>query len=167
MKRISQFTAGGFRLVDALMAIGMLVMTAMVFANVVLRYGFESGILGSIEVSRFLFVWIIMLGAVGCLRLDEHLQLMTFVQRMAPPVRRFVLRLGWALILLCCVMLAVGSLRQTIANWGNAQPMSGISIGLVYFSGVVGGVLMALIALYRQWRPEAVVEGDKSVGDIA
>lgn len=167
MKRISRFTDAGFRLVDAVTALGMLVMTVMVFANVVLRYGFESGILGSVEVSRFLFVWIIMLGAVGCLRLDEHLQLLTFVQRLKPPARRAVLRLGWALVLMCCVMLAVGSLRQTFANWGNAQPMSGIPIGLVYLAGVVGGTLMALIAVYRLWRPEAAVEGEKSVGDIA
>ena len=167
MKPIVRFTDAGFKLVDVAMAAAMLVMTVMVFVNVVLRYGFSSGILGSIEVSRFLFVWIVLLGAVGCLRHGEHLQLTTFIDRLPAPLRRAVLRLGWALILMCCVMLTSGSFRQTLDNWANPQPMSGIPIGLVYLAGVVSGVLMSLIALWRLWKPEAAAADEPSVGDIA
>lgn len=167
MKPFVRLTDAGFKLVDAVLAAAMLVMTIMVFINVVLRYGFDSGILGSIEVSRFLFVWIVLLGAIGCLRHGEHLQLMTFVDRMSPPLRRVVLRFGWALILMCCVMLTTGSFRQTIDNWANPQPMSGIPIGLVYLAGVIAGSLMSLIAFYRLWKPEVAVDGEPHVGDIA
>ncbi len=167
MKPIVRLTDAGFKLVDVAMAAAMLIMTAMVFVNVVLRYGFSSGILGSIEVSRFLFVWIVLLGAVGCLRHGEHLQLMTFVDKLSPALRRLVLRVGWALILMCSVMLTTGSFRQTIDNWANPQPMSGIPIGLVYLGGVVAGALMSLIALWRLWKPDAAAETEPSVGDIA
>jgi TRAP-type C4-dicarboxylate transport system permease small subunit len=37
-------------------------MVILVFGNVVLRYGFNSGITFSEEVSRFLFVWMVFLG---------------------------------------------------------------------------------------------------------
>ncbi|MEO5883317.1 MAG: TRAP transporter small permease subunit, partial [Caldimonas sp.] len=39
-------------------------MVVLVFGNVVLRYGFNSGITASEELSRFLFVWLTFMGAV-------------------------------------------------------------------------------------------------------
>lgn len=172
MKWFVRLTESSQRLIDAIMALMMVVMIVMVFANVVLRYGFASGILGSIEISRFLFVWIVMLGAIGCLSAGEHLRLLTGVFLMPPRLRRVVLRAGWALIVLCCAMLTVGSLRQTLDNWSNAQPMSGISVGLVYLAGVVGGGAMTLIALYRLWRLEPELDrprsdADASAGDLS
>ena len=43
-------------------------MVVLVFANVLLRYGFNSGITLSEELSRWLFVWMTFLGAVVALR---------------------------------------------------------------------------------------------------
>ena len=39
-------------------------MVVLVFGNVVLRYGFNSGIVVSEEVSRWLLVWLTFLGAI-------------------------------------------------------------------------------------------------------
>jgi len=44
------------------------VMVVMVFGNVVLRYAFNSGIIVSEEVSRWLFLWVTFLGAIVALR---------------------------------------------------------------------------------------------------
>ena len=51
------------RLLDALIALFLAIMVVLVFGNVVLRYGFNSGITVSEEVSRWLFVWLTFLGA--------------------------------------------------------------------------------------------------------
>lgn len=48
-------------------------MVILVFGNMVLRYGFNYEIIFSEEVSRFLFVWMVFLGAVLMLRDNEHL----------------------------------------------------------------------------------------------
>ncbi|MBS1208653.1 MAG: Tripartite ATP-independent periplasmic transporter DctQ component, partial [Proteobacteria bacterium] len=53
-------------------------MVILVFGNVVLRYGFNSGITFSEEVSRFLFVWMVFLGSVLMLRDNGHLGVHTF-----------------------------------------------------------------------------------------
>jgi TRAP-type C4-dicarboxylate transport system permease small subunit len=47
-------------------AIGMMLalMVILVFGNVVHRYGFNSGITTSEEVSRYLFIWLTFIGAV-------------------------------------------------------------------------------------------------------
>ena len=52
-----------FSAVEALLALAMAAMVAMVFGNVVLRYLFGCGIVVSEELSRFLFLWLTFLGA--------------------------------------------------------------------------------------------------------
>ena len=61
------------RAVTALMAVALMVLVALVFVNVVLRYGFNSSIKVSEEVSRWLFVWITFMGAVVAIREHTHL----------------------------------------------------------------------------------------------
>ena len=62
-------------------------MVVLVFGNVVLRYGFNSGITVSEELSRWLFVWLTFLGAVVALREHAHLGTDTLVARL-PPLRQ-------------------------------------------------------------------------------
>ena len=57
-------------------------MVVMVFGNVVLRYGFNSGITASEELSRWLFVWMTYLGAVVALRNRAHLGTDSVVSRL-------------------------------------------------------------------------------------
>lgn len=61
------------RLFSFLMVAALALMVVMVFGNVVLRYGFNSGITVSEELSRWLFVWMTFLGAVVALRAHGHL----------------------------------------------------------------------------------------------
>ena len=57
----------------------------MVFGNVVLRYGFNSGLTASEELSRLFFVWLTFLGAVVALREHGHLGVDTLVRRLPRP----------------------------------------------------------------------------------
>jgi TRAP-type C4-dicarboxylate transport system permease small subunit len=63
----------GLRALEAVLVVILAAMVVMVFANVVLRYGFGSGITVSEEISRFLFVWLIFLGSVPVMRQHGHL----------------------------------------------------------------------------------------------
>ena len=59
-------------------------MVVLVFGNVVLRYGFNSGITVSEEVSRWLFVWLTFLGAIVALKEHGHLGSDMLVARLPP-----------------------------------------------------------------------------------
>ena len=143
-----------WRATELLMAIAMVVMIILVFINVVLRYGFDSGILASAEISRFLFVWVIMIGAVICMRDDAHLDLRVIEHRLPGKIRWVLRRLVYAVIILTSGMLFLGSARQTIANWSNISPMSGIPVGAMYLAGAVAGALIAAIAILRFLVPQ-------------
>ena len=58
MNVIQKIIAGYCRLIGYLIAAAMAVMVALVFGNVVMRYGFNSGFTVSEELSRWLFVWL-------------------------------------------------------------------------------------------------------------
>jgi TRAP-type transport system small permease protein len=152
-----------WRSVDVIMALLLAGMISLVFTNVVLRYGFSSGIRQSVELSRLCFVWVVMLGAAVTLRRGEHLALSEFSEALFPRALPILRRLCWAVILLAVSMLFWGAMRQTLANWNNISQLTGLPTGLLYLSGVVSGLLMAGIAVVRLIDPlgvQAVLEED-------
>jgi TRAP-type transport system small permease protein len=71
-------------IIDLVIAVLLAAMIALVFANVVLRYGFSSGIRQSVELARLWFVWVVMLGAAVTLRRGEHLAVTEFSEALFP-----------------------------------------------------------------------------------
>lgn len=139
--------------IDAIMAVLLAAMIALVFANVVLRYGFSSGIRSSVELSRLGFVWVVMLGAAVALRRGEHLAVTEFSAAFFPRAVPVLRRLCWLVILVAVTMLAWGAARQTLANWHNISQLTGLPTGLMYLSGAIAGALMAVIAIARLIHP--------------
>ena len=136
------------RLLCAVMVMCLAVMVVMVFGNVVLRYGFNSGIAMSDEVSRWLFVWMTFLGAIVALREHGHLGTDMLVGHLGVFGKKVCLVLGQLLMLFCCWLLFKGSLEQTRINWDVEAATTGASMAIFYASGIVFSVSAAvLIAL--------------------
>ena len=57
-----------FRFLEFLLILLLSAMAIMVFVNVVMRYGFNSGLNISDELSRYFFVWVTFIGAVVAFR---------------------------------------------------------------------------------------------------
>mgnify|MGYP001015709868 FL=1 len=143
-------------MIDVAMAVILAAMIALVFANVVLRYGFSSGIRQSVELARLWFVWIVMLGAAVVLRRGEHLAVAEFSEALMPRAVPILRRLCWIVVLVAVGMLFIGALNQAIANWKNISPLTGLPSGLFYLAGVVSAVLMGAIAVVRFIYPMSV-----------
>lgn len=128
------------------LAIALLaVMVMLVFANVVLRYAFNSGITVSEEMSRWLFVWLTFLGSIYALRENQHLGTDALLSRMGPRGRLVALLIGYGFMLWVCWLLFAGALAQTRLNWNVTAPSSGLSVAWFYMSGLVFSVSAALV----------------------
>lgn len=147
---------------DHIMAALLFVMILLVFTNVVMRYGFSSGLRPSIELSRMGLVWLVMLGAVVVLRRNEHLALTEFSERFFPRIVPLLRRLAYVVILVSMLMLFLGSWHQMNANWSNVSQLTGLPSALFYLAGVVSAVLMSAIAVVRVFRPDALSEREQS-----
>lgn len=114
------------RVLCALMALLLALMVVLVFGNVVLRYGFNSGIAFSEEVSRWLFVWLTFMGAVVALHEKAHMSLGELVSALAPKVQRICHLIALALMLWITYLILTGSWAQTVINANNAAPVTSV-----------------------------------------
>lgn len=138
--------------IEALIAFFLAVMVVLVFGNVVLRYGFNSGITVSEELSRWLFIWMTFLGAVVALKEHGHLGVDMVVQKLPPAGKKFCLAAGHVVMLYIVWLLFEGSLAQTRINWDVTAPVTGASMAVVYGVGIVFAVLAGFILVLDLWR---------------
>jgi TRAP-type C4-dicarboxylate transport system permease small subunit len=140
---------GAIRLLQFCVVASLALMVLLVFGNVVLRYVFNSGISISEEGARYLFVWLTFTGAVVAMKEHAHLGVDTLVSRLPAGGKRFCAVLADLLMIGCCVLLLVGSARQTVINMANAAPVSGIPVGVMHAGAVVASVgLLIVIGLH-------------------
>jgi len=127
-------------------------MVVMVFGNVVLRYGFNSGITVSEELSRWLFVWMTFLGAVVGLRNHAHLGTDALVSRLSRRGKKACFAAAHVLMLLMCGLMFRGSWQQAVINYETASAVMQASMAWLYLSGMVFAVLAALILVHELWQ---------------
>ena len=151
------------RFLKGVIALCLAVMVVLVFGNVVLRYGFNSGITISEELSRWLLVWLTFLGAIVAVREHTHLGVDTLVRMLSPTGKRICFIVNYCLMLFADWLLLSGSWRQTLINMDDRAPATGLSLGIFYFVGVVFGVSAGVMLLYDLYR---VVSGQASEADL-
>jgi len=120
---------------------------AIIFYAVVMRYVFQYPPYWAEELSRFIFIWIIMLGAVLVTREQSHIEFVILLDRM-PKRFKFVwstiIRLS--MIIFCWVMVRQGlNIYPIVAE--ASSPTFGVSMGWLYLSIPVGGLLMGICIL--------------------
>ena len=140
------------RLFVFLMVVCLALMVVMVFGNVVLRYGFNSGITLSEELSRWLFVWMTFLGAVVGVRNHSHLGTDSLVSRLPVVGRKICFAAAHLLMLGLCWLMFSGAWQQTVINYGTTSAVMEASMAGFYVSGVVFAVLAALIIAHELWK---------------
>jgi TRAP-type C4-dicarboxylate transport system permease small subunit len=140
------------RVFSLAMVVCLALMVVMVFGNVVLRYGFNSGITMSEELSRWLFVWMTFLGALVALRTRAHLGTDSLVSRLPVTGKKICLGISHMLMLYICWLMFKGGWEQTVINWGTTSAVMEASMAYFYVSGVVFAALAALIIGYDFWK---------------
>lgn len=132
-----------------LMAGCLAVMALAVFVNVVLRYGFGSGIAASEELSRLLFVWMVFLGAAAAYPAGEHMAFTSLAGLLAKRRAAFALltALVRVLVLAACAMLGWGAWQQVVVGLGSHSVVPGYSAALLPLPALLCSVAIGAMAL--------------------
>ena len=141
-----------FKLLEVLVVVFMIAMVVMVFGNVVLRYGFNSGISISDEMSRYCFIWLTYVGAMVAMREGGHLGVDTLVKHLPIHGKKVCLFLSETLMLLCNGLFFLGTYKMHELQVTNISPVVGISMIWVYGIGYVVGIVMGIINLRVLYR---------------
>jgi TRAP-type C4-dicarboxylate transport system permease small subunit len=140
-------TDGWTRAYDVLGLLGGLILAIMagaVFVQVVLRFLGRAGIDGLDEVPRYLFVWLVMIGAASAMQRGQHTVLDYFVNLLGPRVRALVLLLTNAV----GIALFVYLIKLSLVLVPNAQLQTsaglGLPLGWVFAAIPIGAALIIL-----------------------
>lgn len=123
------------------------IIVTCLFYGVVMRYLFHNPPAWSMELSRFLFLWMVIFSAVLVTREQSHIQIKFIVDRL-PTTARFV----WSNVLrvlmlaFCYVMVKQGLVIFPLVSEAST-PTLGVSMGWLYLSIPAGGVLIGLYVL--------------------
>ncbi len=140
---------------NTLMAACLGVMALSVFINVVLRYGFGSGVAGSEELSRLLFVWMVFIGATAAYPAGEHMAFTSLVGLLKdrPAPLRLMTSLIRIAVILGCALVGWGAWQQVVVGLGSKSVVLGYSTALLPLPALLCTVAigaMALIELIQQ-----------------
>ena len=122
-------------------------MIVMVFGNVVLRYGFNSGITVSEELSSWCLTWMTYTAGLVALREHGHLGFDGILNLFLKWLQRVFLIVAHVIMIAMMGLFLQGSWLQTVINLNNMAPASGISTGWLYGVGIVFSVIAILILL--------------------
>lgn len=109
------------RIEEGLIAGILGIMTALTFANVVMRYGFNQNILWALELTVFLFGWLVLLGASYAVKKGAHLGVDVVINILLPAPRRFF---GLAAVAVC-IAFSFLMLKGAWDYWANFANLPG------------------------------------------
>jgi TRAP-type transport system small permease protein len=127
------------------------VMVIIVFSNVVARYGLNSSLAWSEEISRIIFIYIVFFGAILAYIKDEHLGVDLLVKKLPLKASHVVMIVSDLLVLYAIYLLAWGGLdltRQSLQS-GWTSPALSIPYGYVYMIVPVCSLVLFIQAVIK------------------
>lgn len=109
---------------ETLIAVLLGLMTVLTFANVIARFGFNSNILWALELTVFMFGWLVLLGASYAVKKHSHLGVDAIINIVPPPAARIMGLVSVA----CCLLFSVLLLKGAYDYWAvfaDLPPTSG------------------------------------------
>lgn len=138
------------RAVRVLLIAVMATMTCVVALQVVLRYFFDNPLSWGEEVTRYMFIYLIFIGAASGIHYGIHVSIDVLVRRL-PGVYGRVVDLGARVLVgLFLVFLFWFGLKLGLRTMGQDSPALGIPIGLVYMAIPLGAALGLLFLFGRK-----------------
>lgn len=141
-----------FRFLELLIVVAMVAMVGMVFGNVVLRYGFNSGIDISEEMSRYCFIWLTYIGAMVAMRDKAHVGVDIVIKALPRAGQRVCLLLSECLMLGINVLFFIGTFKMHELQVTNVSVVVGLSMIWIYGIGYVVSVVMGLMNVHVMWQ---------------
>jgi TRAP-type transport system small permease protein len=139
------------RLPDALAAVLLFVITVLITAQVLVRYAFGGSLVWSEELTRLLFVWMVMVAAVTAPRMQVD-----FLVDLFPPRLRALQRILVELLVMgLTIILIQGAWGMIDLRQFDTYIALGISVSWVYLSLCLAGfawLLRSLATVVKQWR---------------
>ncbi|MEO9778412.1 MAG: TRAP transporter small permease [Sedimentitalea sp.] len=104
---------------ETAIAILLGLMTLITFVNVVLRYGFNTGLIWGLEATSFLFAWLVLFGVSYAVKVTAHLGVDAVITLFSAPVRKALALFAGAVCIFYAALIMKGA-------WDYWAPFAGL-----------------------------------------
>lgn len=141
------------KLEEYLMVAMVIVMTALIFIQVIMRYVFGNSLAWSEELARYLFLWSIWLGASYGIKTKGHVRLTVLTSKFSPKVQGAVDVIVNIIWFLFVIFLVVKGYELVIKIYASGQTSTALHLPMwiAYASVPVGCSLMAFRMLQNAY----------------
>ena len=94
-------------------------MTLITFINVILRYGFNTGLIWGLEATSFLFAWLVLFGVSYAVKVTAHLGVDAIINLLSPATRK-------ALALIAAIICVFYAALVMKGAWDYWAPFAGL-----------------------------------------
>ena len=158
------------RPVEALGALLLTLITALLLVGVVARYVFTLPVVWVDEVVSLSFLWLAMVGAVIAMHRNEHLRLTLVVERVPARWRGHVQALALVAVAALLLAMAGPALEYARDEWAIRTPELGmpnaLRVSAIAF-GLIGMLALLCAFALRTVRPRELISGAAVIAAIA
>ncbi|MGR3722039.1 TRAP transporter small permease [Abyssibius alkaniclasticus] len=104
---------------ETIIAYIMLAMVVITFGNVILRYVYNSGWIWGLELTVYLFAWLVLFGISYCVKVTAHLGVDAAINLLNPGLRRVSVLIATAFCIVYAALLMKGA-------WDYYAPFAGM-----------------------------------------
>jgi TRAP-type C4-dicarboxylate transport system permease small subunit len=151
------------RSLNVLLASLLVLISVLIFMNVGLRYLFNSGLVWAEELTRFLFVWLVFLGAISALKENNHLGFTAVVKAMSSGIKKAFFVTSNIMMFVVLLLLLTGAYNIMPIGMMNQGAATGIPMAVMYAVVMPMSVGMAIIIVLNLYKA-IFVEG--SIDDL-
>lgn len=163
---LGRFIEITFKVLEIIISAGLLLMIALTFFNVLIRYsnyipGWSESIISkslvkmtaiNAEIARISFIYLVYLGSIIAARDNKHLMIDTLIVK-APPVAQKILYVIIQLIIMFLMgFLAIGAWNIASRNINDFWVATHFPVFLIHFVGVLLGVAFIAISIANLFR---------------
>jgi len=146
IQKVLDFVA---KIIITLTSILMVLLTAVVFLNVVLRYFFSFPIAYTYELVELLFPWIVFLAIINVTLDNENIDIQFFVKLLPKPFQYFSAYFVKAVMLFFSLFITYSSLNLAKAVTNHTMPILGLSKSWLYWSVSVSFIGVSIVIIFQ------------------
>ena len=144
LKKYSAFLNALEFIIRKVTGVLMVLMVAVMCYQVVLRYAFHNSNIWSEEITRYMFVYVSLLGSFIAIRKNTHLKVDFFVNLLKGNVKRYFTIITSIAVIVFLIYLIPLSYSLCINTMRNISPGLKMPMGYAYAAIPIGAVLMFL-----------------------
>ncbi len=156
---MQKFLSAYCRVVALVLVICMVVMALAMNSLVVTRYAFSYSPSWTEEITRYLMVWMVMLGAATLTLFDDHITLYLVPDKLGRRGRLIHSILVRLIVLAVSILTAWTGYQFAFSMWNVLAPGSSLPMTIPTLAVPVAMTLIAIFTIYRLVRDLAALTG--------